>query len=107
MLWLIRFIGLVVQAIILEFVHFFGLAAFLAAIALGYFRAPLWITPIVALVCGVVAYKFVDLTELTGLLDKASSASERAVFVLVVYFVITILGYLVGVFGRASFGRRK
>ncbi|WP_246695667.1 hypothetical protein [Methylocystis rosea] len=49
MIKLIRFVGLIIQSILIEFLHVFGLVAFLLAAALGYFRAPSWLVPIVAL----------------------------------------------------------
>jgi hypothetical protein len=105
MLWLIRFIGLVSHAIFLEFVHIFGLVVFLVAVAVGFFRARFWIVPIIAVVCGSVAFYYVDLSGLTGVLDKAASASERGAFVIVVYFAITTIGYLIGAVGRYYFSR--
>jgi hypothetical protein len=107
MLKLIRFIGLVSQAIFLQFVHVFGLVAFLVGVAAGYFRTPSWIVPVLAVVFGVIADKFVDLADVTGLLQKASAASERGGFMIVVYFVITLVGYLVGAYGRHHYGRTK
>jgi hypothetical protein len=107
MLKLIRFIGLVSQAIFLQFVHLFGLVGLLAGIAIGYFRLPSWIVPIVAVVCGVIADKYVDLKDITGLLDKASAASERGGFMIVVYFVIVAVGYLLGAYGRHYLNRAK
>ena len=105
MFWPIRFIGLVSQEIFLEFMHIFGLIVFLLAVVVGYFRLPLWIVPLIAVICGIGADKYVDLTDFTGILDKASSARERGAFVIVVYFVITIGGYLIGAFGRYSLSR--
>jgi|APFre7841882630_1041343.scaffolds.fasta_scaffold37984_2 hypothetical protein len=107
MLKLIRFIGLVSQAIFLQFVHFFGLVALLIGAAMGYFRAPSWIVPILAVVCGVVADKYIDLRDVTGLLDKASAASERGGFMIVVYFVIVAVGYILGAYGRYHVNRAK
>jgi hypothetical protein len=107
MLKLFRFIGLVSQAIFLQFVHIFGLVAFLAGVAAGYFRTPSWVVPILAVAFGVAADKFVDLADVTGLLDKASAASERGGFMIVVYFVITFVGYLVGVYGRHHRNRTR
>ncbi len=107
MLWLIRFIGLVSQAVFLEFVHIFGLIVFLIAILLGYFRTPWWIVPMLAVACGLIADRFVDLTYLTGILRSAVSANERWAFVIIVYFAITIGGYLTGFLGRFFVRRMK
>ncbi len=100
MLWLIRFTGLLMQAIFLELANIFGLIVFFAAAALGYFRAPLWILPIIAVVSGVAADRYVVLVHFGTIFDKASSASERSAFVIVVYFSITMFGYLLGGLGR-------
>lgn len=107
MLWLIRFTGLVSQAVFLEFVHVFGLIVFLIAILLGYFRAQWWIVPILAVACGVIADRFVDLTYLTDILRRAVSSNDRWAFVILVYFAITIGGYLIGFLGRFFVRRKK
>jgi hypothetical protein len=107
MLWLIRFIGLVSQAVFLEFVHIFGLIVFLIAIPLGYFRAPWWIVPLLAVACGVIADKFIELTYLTAILDRSVSANDRGAFVILVYFAITIGGYIAGFLGRFFVKRMK
>jgi cbb3-type cytochrome oxidase subunit 3 len=100
MLKLIRFIGLVSQSIMIQFAHLFGVVAFAAAVALGYFRLPSWSVPILAVVCGVVSDKFIDEASVTGLLEKAHSANQRGGFLIVVYFVICAVGYVVGAYGR-------
>jgi hypothetical protein len=100
MVKLIRFVGLVSQGVFLQFVHVVGLVAFVVAVAAGFFRMPSWSVPIMAVVFGVVADKFVDLVDLTGVLEKAKAAHERGGFMIVVYFVITGLGYVVGAYGR-------
>jgi hypothetical protein len=107
MLWLIRFIGLVSQAVFLEFVHIFGLIVFSIAFLLGYFRTPWWIVPMLAVACGLIADRFVDLTYLTGILRSAVSANDRWAFVILVYFAITIGGYLTGFLGRFFVRRKK
>ena len=63
MIKLIRFVGLIIQSILIEFLHVFGLVAFLLAAALGYFRLPSWLVPIVGIVCGIIADKFIDQTR--------------------------------------------
>jgi uncharacterized protein YqgC (DUF456 family) len=107
MVKLIRFIGLISEAIFLQFVHFFGVVAFLAGAAIGYYRRPSWLVPILAVVCGVVADKFIDVSDVSGLLEKASAASQRGGFMIVVYFVICAVGYVVGAYGRHYYGRFK
>ncbi|HEY8213103.1 MAG TPA: hypothetical protein VIG36_03090 [Methylocystis sp.] len=105
MLWLIRFIGLLSQAVFLEFLHVFGFVVFLLSILLGYFRAPWWIVPALAVACGLFANSFIDLNYLAEIFRRVASASDRWAFVIIVYFAITIGGYLVGLLGR-SFMRR-
>ncbi|PPD42148.1 MAG: hypothetical protein CTY15_12585 [Methylocystis sp.] len=100
MLKLIRFIGLVSQSIFIQFVHLFGLIAFGIAAAIGYFRLPSWAVPILAVVCGVVADKFIDESAVTGLLEKAHNANQRGGFLILVYFVICAVGYVAGAYGR-------
>jgi hypothetical protein len=100
MLKLIRFIGLVSQSIFIQFVHLFGLVAFIAAGALGYFRLPSWTVPIVAVAFGVIAEKFIDESSVTAILEKASLANQRGGFLVVVYFVICAVGYVAGAYAR-------
>jgi hypothetical protein len=107
MLKLIRFIGLVSQSIFLQFMHVFGLVAFVAAAAVGYFRLPSWSVLVLAVVFGVAADKLIDESDVSGLLEKASAASQRGGFLIVVYFVITAVGYIVGAYGRHHFKNKK
>ncbi|WP_363348695.1 hypothetical protein [Methylocystis echinoides] len=100
MLKLLRFIGLVSQSIFLQFVQLFGLVAFAAAVALGWFRLPSWWVPLLAVGCGVVSDKFMDQSALTSLLEKAHNANQRGGFLIVVYFVICAVGYVAGAYGR-------
>jgi hypothetical protein len=104
---LIRFLGLVSQAVFLQFIHLLGLVAFGAAAAAGYYRRPSWWVPVMAVVFGVIADKFVDLADVTGLLEKASAASQRGGFMILVYFSICAVGYIVGAYGRHYYGRFK
>lgn len=100
MLKLIRFIGLVSQSIFIQFVHLIGLAAFVAAAALGYFRLPSWTVPLLAVASGVIAEKFTDQSSVSALLEKASLANQRGGFLVVVYFVICAVGYVAGAYTR-------
>ncbi len=106
MLKLIRFIGLVSQSIFIQFVHIFGLVAFGISAALGWFRLPSWLVPIVAVASGVIADKFIDETAVTDLLERAHNANQRGGFLIVVYFVICAIGYIVGAYGR-HYAREK
>ena len=100
MVKLIRFIGLISQSIFIQFVHLFGAVAFAAAAALGWFRMPSWLVPILAVVCGVVSDKFVDESAVTAILEKAHNANQRGGFLILVYFVICATGYVAGAYGR-------
>ncbi|MGD9544486.1 MAG: hypothetical protein AB7F41_04770 [Methylocystis sp.] len=107
MLWLVRFLGLLSQAVFLEFLHVFGFIVFLLAILLGYFRAPWWIVPILSVGCGLFADRFIDLTYLADIFRRVASASDRWAFVIIVYFAIMIGGYLVGLLGRLFIKRGR
>ncbi|MGJ0395672.1 MAG: hypothetical protein ACR65U_05540 [Methylocystis sp.] len=107
MVKLVRFVGLIIQSIVIEFMHVFGLVAFLLAAALGYFRLPSWLVPIVGIVCGVIADKFVDQSEVVGILEKAASANMRGGFLVIVYIVIVAVGYVAGAYSRHWLHLRK
>jgi hypothetical protein len=107
MLKLIRFIGLVSQSIFLQFVHLVGVVGFLIGFGAGWMRLPSWVVPILAVAVGVAVDKYVDLTDVTGILEKAGDANQRGGFVIVVYFVIIALGYVVGAYGRHQWLTRK
>lgn len=100
MLWLLRFIGFVAQAVLLEFVHIFGLIVFLITIPLGYFRAPWWVAPALAVISGLFAHNFIEHTYLTTVFDRVVSTSNRSAFVIIVYLAITIGGYVAGLLVR-------
>jgi tetrahydromethanopterin S-methyltransferase subunit C len=107
MIKLIRFVGLIIQSILIEFIHVFGLVAFLLAAALGYFRLPSWLVPIVGIICGIIADKFIDQTEVIALLERAASANQRGGFLVIVYIIIVAIGYVTGAYARAAVHRRK
>jgi uncharacterized membrane protein YqgA involved in biofilm formation len=107
MLKFIRFLGLVSQAILLQFAHVIGLVALVVAIAAGSFRLKSWVVPLLAVAFGVAADKLVNLEDLTGLLDKAATSSMRGGFLIVDYFVICFVGYLLGAYGRHQYEKRK
>lgn len=107
MLKLVRFVGLIIQSIAIEFLHVFGLVAFLLAAAVGYFQLPSWLVPILGVICGVIADKFVDQTEIVGLLEKAASANQRGGFLVIVYIFIVAVGYVVGAYARYALHRPK
>lgn len=107
MVKLVRFVGLIVQSILIEFIHVFGLVAFLFAAALGYFRLPSWLVVVVGVACGVIADKFIDQSEVAGLLERAAAANQRGGFLVIVYIIIVAVGYVSGAYGRVWMIRRK
>jgi len=107
MLKLVRFVGLIIQSIAIEFLHVFGLVAFLLAAAIGYFRLPSWLVPILGVICGIIADKFVDQTEIVSLLEKAASANQRGGFLVIVYIIIVAVGYVAGAYARYMLHRPK
>ena len=106
MLKVIRLAGLVSQSIFLQFMHLIGLGAFLVSAAFGYYRLPSWSVPILAVAFGVSVDKFADVADVTGLLERAQKANERGGFLILVYFVITAFGYVVGAYGRHVMQKR-
>ena len=99
----IKFLALVSEAIFLQFIHVVGLLAFLAAAALGWYRKPSWLVPILAVACGVAADKLFAGGDVAAMLEKAHKAEERGGFMIVVYFVICAVGYIAAAYGRAHF----
>ena len=105
MVKLFRFIGLISQSIFIQFAHLFGLVAFVIAAAVGYLRLPSWLVPVLAVVFGVVADKFIDESAVSAILEKAASANQRGGFLIVVYFAICAVGYVSGAYGRQYYGK--
>jgi hypothetical protein len=100
MFWLVRFLGLLGQAIFLQFVHLIGLPVFTLGIILGALRAPLWSIPVIGFVSGYLTDRYVDFTLFAEVFDKATSACERVAFLVIVHWVIAAGGYFIGAFGR-------
>jgi hypothetical protein len=99
----IKFLALVSEAIFLQFIHVVGLLAFLAAAALGWYRKPSWLVPILAVALGVATDKLLTMGDVSSLLEKAQKAEERGGFMIVVYFVICAVGYVAGAYGRVHY----
>ena len=102
-----KFLALVSQSIFLQFAHLLGLGAFLIAIAAGYYRVKSWWVPIMGVVMGVAVDRLADVQDVTGLLERAEKANERGGFLVVVYVVICIVGYIAGAYGRHHHERFK
>ncbi len=73
----IKFLALVSQAIFLQFVNVVGLLGFVAAAALGWYRKPSWLVPLLAVAFGVASDKFFS-GGVAGLLEKAHKAEDAA-----------------------------
>lgn len=107
MVKLIRFVGLIMQSILIEFLHVFGLVAFLFAAALGYFRLPSWLVVVVGVGSGIIADKFIDQREVITLLERAAAANQRGGFLVIVYIIIVAVGYVSGAYARYYMTARK
>lgn len=104
MVFVARLVTLTLEAILLQFVNGIGLVALLIAIALGFFRAPFWSALALSLVFGIGVDFFEGWASFS---DKAEGASDRWAFVVPIYLLIVLSGYLAGVFGRRHVERRK
>ncbi|HMK88410.1 MAG TPA: hypothetical protein VK446_02080 [Methylocystis sp.] len=102
-----KLLTLVLQSVFLQFIHLIGLGAFLIAFASGYFRLKSWLVPIMAVVMGVAVDRFADVQDVTGLLERAEKANERGGFIILVYAVICVVGYVAGVYARIHHERYK
>jgi hypothetical protein len=95
-----RLLALLSQSIFLQFIHLIGLGAFLIAFAAGYFRMKSWLVAPMAVAFGVAVDRFADVTDITGLLERAEKANERGGFIVLVYVVICVVGYITGAYSR-------
>ncbi len=92
-----RVIGFLVSAIGVQIASGVGLAALIACVALGWFRARLlWIAAPTIAGTGVATWMFEDVAS--G--GKVVNAQSNFVFVLIVYAVIGAIGYTVGAVAR-------
>ncbi len=101
---IVRLITLTLEAVLLQFINGIGFVALFLAVAAGYFRAPSWSVPVLAVVFGFGVEHFDGWARLS---DKTESASERWGFMLLIYFLIAFVGYLTGIFSRHHLERRK
>ena len=112
MMKLFRLIGLVSQSSLLLVIHVVGVVAIALGFAIGWYRQRSWLVPIVAVVMGVVtdiAAKsgYLDIGDVSGLLEKASAANERGGFLILVYFALTAISYVIGAYARHNLELRK
>ncbi|MBI1869091.1 MAG: hypothetical protein HYS06_12500 [Methylocystis sp.] len=101
---LAKLFGLTVEAVFLQLFHGVGFVAALIALVAGYFRVPSWCVPVLAVAFGFGADR---LTDVAGLSGKASSATDRAAFMIFVYLAIAAVGYLAGRYIRSGLAKRK
>lgn len=112
MLWFVKAVTLVVNGVLLQFVQLLGLIGLATAMTAGVLRGPWWTAPIIALGFALIADYLPTLH--IAWLDKVSSSSERFGFLVIVYFVISAAGWLIGRSGhqlwiqnRSKSGARK
>ncbi|PWB80852.1 MAG: hypothetical protein C3F11_16815 [Methylocystaceae bacterium] len=104
MVYFVRLVTLTLEAVLLQLVNGIGLVALSVAAVAGFFRAPLWSIFVFALVFGFGVDFFEGWVSFS---DKAAGASERWAFVVPIYLLIVLSGYLTGVVGRHYVERRK
>jgi hypothetical protein len=104
MLKILRLITLFFEGVLQQFLNGIGIVGLMAAVAAGFLRAPWWSVLVLTLgFGGGVAFFFPDVITVS---DKAASASERLFFMLAIYFVLSLVGYLAGRLGRHQLERR-
>lgn len=103
MVKIVRLATLILEAVLLQFANGIGFAALVIAVAAGYFRAPSWVVPALAAIFGFGVEYFEGWVDFP---DKAASASERWAFMVAVYFLIALVGYLAGVYVRHHLAKR-
>jgi hypothetical protein len=94
MLWFIKAVTLVFNGVMLQFVQLLGLIGLATAVTAGLLRAAWWAAPIIALAFALIA-DYLPTLHISWL-DKVSSSSERFGFLVIVYFVISTVGWLAG-----------
>jgi hypothetical protein len=104
MVKIFRLITLLFEGLLQQFVNGVGILALMAALAAGLLRAPWWSVPVMTVGFGLGArYIFEGWLRFS---DKAESASERWGWMLLIYFVITVVGYASGRIARRQLERR-
>lgn len=98
MLWFIKAVTLVFNGVMLQFVQILGLIGLATALTAGLLRGKWWTAPIVALGFALIA-DYLPTLHIPWF-DKVSSSSERFGFLLIVYFVISFVGWFAGRYAR-------
>lgn len=99
-----RLITLFLEGVLHQFINGIGVVGLMAALAAGFLRAPWWSVFVLTIGFGVgVEYYFAEPIQIS---DKAQSASERLLWILLIYFIVSAFGYLAGRMGRRHMERR-
>jgi len=104
MLKILRLITLFLESILYQFVNGIGVLGLMAALAAGFLRAPWWSVFVLTFGFGVGVDLFFD--PKIAISDKSASASERLLWLLLIYFFISVVGYFAGRLGRRQMERR-
>ncbi|WP_159728089.1 hypothetical protein [Methylosinus sp. Ce-a6] len=105
MVFVVRLITLFLEGLLQQFINGVGVAALMAALAVGFFRLSWWKSVLIlTFIFGFgVEYLFEDWIKFS---DKAQSASERWAWMLLIYFFIVFVAYWTGRYGRRHLERR-
>lgn len=98
MLWFIKAVTLVFNGVMLQFVQLLGLIGLATGVTAGALRGKWWTVPIIAFSFALIADYLPKLH--IPWFDKVSSSSERFGFLLIVYFVISFIGWFSGRYAR-------
>jgi hypothetical protein len=104
MLKILRLITLFLESVLQQYVNGIGIVGLLAALAAGFLRAPWWSVFVLTFGFGVGVDLFFDAR--IAISDKSASASERLLWLLLIYFVNSVFGYFAGRLWRRQMERR-
>ncbi|ATQ68224.1 MULTISPECIES: hypothetical protein [Methylosinus] len=104
MLKILRLLALFLESILQQFINGIGIVGLMAALAAGFLRAPWWSVLVLTFGFGVGVDLFFE--GQIAISDKSASASERLIWLLLIYFFISVIGYLAGRLGRRHMERR-
>ncbi|MCX7898683.1 MAG: hypothetical protein N2444_01085 [Methylocystis sp.] len=100
---MIRAVALILNGVFLQMLELIGLIGLATAAVAGFMRGPRWTIPLIAAGFTVIDANLPTLQ--ISWLDKAASSSERIAYLFIVFLVISMLGYLIGRYGRRLWGR--
>jgi hypothetical protein len=104
MLKILRLVTLFFESILHQFINGIGVLGLMAALAAGFLRAPWWSVFVLTFGFGVGVDLFFD--PRIAISDKSASASERLLWLLLIYFFISVFGYFAGRLWRRQMERR-